>query len=49
MLDTEKDIEQIVEFVNSDLGATDSKNARNRVVRKYDISKRTEKIKQNIF
>ena len=49
LFDTEKDIEQIVEFVNSDLGATDSKNARNRVVRKYDISKRTEKIKQNIF
>lgn len=49
LFDTEKDIEQIVEFINSDLGATDSKNARNRVVRKYDISKRTEKIKQNIF
>ena len=49
LFDTEKDIEQIVEYINSDLGATDSKNARNRVVRKYDISKRTEKIKQNIF
>ena len=49
LFDTEKDIEQVVEFINSDLGATDSKNARNRVVRKYDISKRTEKIKQNIF
>ena len=49
LFDTEKDIEQIVEFINSDLGATDLKKARNRIVRKYDISKRTEKIRQNIF
>ena len=49
LFDTEKDLEQIVEFINSDLGATDIKKARNRIVRKYDISKRTEKIKQNIF
>jgi glycosyltransferase involved in cell wall biosynthesis len=49
LFDTEKDIEHIVEFINSDLGATDLKKARNRIVRKYDISKRTEKIRQNIF
>ena len=49
LFDTEKDIEQMVEFINSDLGATDLKKARNRIVRKYDISKRTEKIRQNIF
>ena len=49
LFDTEKDIEQIVEFINSDLRAKDLKKARNRIVRKYDISKRTEKIRQNIF
>ena len=48
LFDTEKDLDKIVEFVNSDFGVTDFKKARNQVVRKYDISKRIEKIKQNI-
>ena len=48
LFDTEKDLDKIVEFINSDFGVTDFKKARNQVVRKYDISKRIEKIKQNI-
>jgi glycosyltransferase involved in cell wall biosynthesis len=48
LFDTEKDLDKIVRFINSDFGVTDFKKARNQVVRKYDISKRIEKIKQNI-
>jgi glycosyltransferase involved in cell wall biosynthesis len=48
LFDTEKDLDKIVKFINYDFGVTDFKKARNQVVRKYDISKRIEKIKQNI-
>ena len=49
LFDTEKDLTQIVDFINSDLGAVNYKKVRDRVIKKYDISIRTEKIKQNIF
>jgi len=49
LFDTEKDLEQIVEFVNSDLGVYNFSKARNRIIKKYDFSKRVEKIKKNIF
>ena len=48
LFDTEKDLDQIAAFINSGLGADNYKKARNRVIKKYDISKRAEKIKQNI-
>ena len=49
LFDTEKDLEQIVEFVNSDLGVYNFSKARNRIIKKYDFSKRVEKIKKSIF
>ena len=48
LFDTEKDLDQIVDFVNSGLGTENYKKARNRIIKKYEISKRAEKIKQNI-
>jgi len=32
----------------SELGEKESKRARNRIISKFDISRRTEKIKENI-
>ena len=48
LFDTEKDLDQIADFINADLGEGNYKKARNRIIKKYEISKRAEKIKQNI-
>tara|TARA_X000000950_G_scaffold146734_1_gene181195 strand:- start:76 stop:1122 length:1047 start_codon:yes stop_codon:yes gene_type:complete len=48
LFDTEKDLNQIKDYMMSDTGEKDSKRARNRIISKFDISRRTEKIKENI-
>ena len=48
LFDTEKDLNQIKDYIMSDTGEKDSKRARNRIISKFDISRRTEKIKENI-
>ena len=48
LFDTEKDLVQIKNFILSGLGEKESKQARKRIISKFDISKRIEKIKENI-
>jgi len=48
LFDTEKDLVQVKDFILSDVGEKDSKQARNRIISKFDISRRIEKIKENI-
>tara|TARA_Y100000591_G_scaffold325529_1_gene346627 strand:- start:632 stop:1414 length:783 start_codon:yes stop_codon:yes gene_type:complete len=48
LFDTEKDLIQVRDFILSGVGEKDSKQARNRIISKFDISKRIEKIKENI-
>ena len=48
LFDTEKDLAHVKDFMLSELGEKESKRARNRIISKFDISKRTEKIKENI-
>tara|TARA_B100000575_G_scaffold282459_1_gene274167 strand:+ start:10859 stop:11914 length:1056 start_codon:yes stop_codon:yes gene_type:complete len=48
LFDTEKDLVQIKEFIELDIGEKDSQRARNRVISKFDITRRTEKIKENL-
>jgi len=48
LFDTEKDLVHVKDFMLSELGEKQSKRARNRIISKFDISKRTEKIKENI-
>ena len=48
LFDTEKDLAHVKDFMLSELGEKESKLARNRVISKFDISMRTEKIKENI-
>ena len=48
LFDTEKDLAHVKDFMLTELGEKESKRARNRIISKFDISKRTEKIKENI-
>ena len=48
LFDTEKDLVHVKDFMLSELGEKESKRVRNRIISKFDISKRTEKIKENI-
>ena len=48
LFDTEKDLVNVKDFILSGVGEKDSKQARNRIISKFDISRRTEKIKENI-
>ena len=48
LFDTETDLALVKDFMLSELGEKDSKRARNRIISKFDISRRTEKIKENI-
>ena len=48
LFDTEKDLDQIKDYIMLDTGEKESKFARNRIISKFDISRRTEKIKENI-
>ena len=47
LFDTEKDLVNVKDFILSGVGEKDSKQARNRIISKYDISRRIEKIKEN--
>ena len=47
LFDTEKDLVNVKDFILSGVGEKDSKQARNRIISKFDISKRIEKIKEN--
>ncbi len=48
LFDTEKDLVQVKDFILSGLGEKESKQARKRIISKFNISKRIEKIKENI-
>ena len=48
LFDTEKDLDQIKDYIMLDTGEKESKFARNRIISKFDILRRTEKIKENI-
>ena len=48
LFDTEKDLVKIKDFILSGLGEKESKQARKRIISKFNISKRIEKIKENI-
>ena len=48
LFDTETDLALVKDFMLSELGEKESKRARNRIISKFDISRRTEKIKENI-
>tara|TARA_B100001027_G_scaffold157183_2_gene110682 strand:- start:2081 stop:3127 length:1047 start_codon:yes stop_codon:yes gene_type:complete len=48
LFDTEKDLEKVKDYIISDIGDKESKYSRNRIISKFDILMRTEKIKQNI-
>ena len=48
LFDTETDLALVKDFMLSELGEKESKRARNRIISKFDISRRTEKIKANI-
>ena len=47
LFDTEKDLVNVKDFILSGVGEKDSKQARNRIISKFDISRRIEKIKEN--
>ena len=47
LFDTEKDLVNVKDFILSGVGEKDSKKARNRIISKFDISRRIEKIKEN--
>ena len=48
LFDTETDLALVKDFMLSELGEKESKRARNRIISHFDISRRTEKIKENI-
>ena len=48
LFDTEKDLVNVKDFILSGVGEKDSKQARNRIISKFDISRRIEKIKENL-
>tara|TARA_S200000501_G_C20825724_1_gene744843 strand:- start:1132 stop:1914 length:783 start_codon:yes stop_codon:yes gene_type:complete len=48
LFDTEKDLVKVKDFMLSGIGEKESKQARNRIISKFNISKRIEKIKENI-
>ena len=48
LFDTEKNLEQVANYINSDLTKFNSKKARQRIKRKLDVSFRIEKIKERI-
>ena len=48
LFDTEKNLQQVAKYINSDLTKYNSKKARQRIKRKLDVSFRIEKIKERI-
>ena len=48
LFDTEKDLDKVKDFILSGIGEKESNHARNRIISKFSISKRIEKIKENI-
>ena len=48
LFDNENDLVQVKDFMLSGIGDKDSKEARNRIISKFDISRRIEKIKENL-
>ncbi len=48
LFDNENDLVQVKDFILSGIGDKDSKQARNRIISKFDISRRIEKIKESI-
>jgi len=48
LFDTEKDLVKVKDFMLSGIGEKESKQARNRIISKFNISKRIERIKENI-
>ena len=48
LFDIEKDLAQVADFINSNIGTKEFKNARKRIKKKFNLASRTEKIKKNI-
>ena len=49
LFDTENDLQEIAQFIKSEIGFENFKKARKRVMQNFDISLRTEKIKNSIL
>jgi len=49
LFDTENDLEEIAQFIKSEIGFENFKKARKRVIKNFDISLRAEKIKKSIL
>ena len=47
LFDTEKDLVKVKDFMLSGIGEKESNRARNRIIAKFEISRRIEKIKEN--
>ena len=47
LFDTEKDLVKVKDFMLSGVGEKESNRARNRIIAKFEISRRIEKIKEN--
>ena len=48
LFDLETDLEQVADFINSNIGTKEFKNARKRIKKKFNLASRIEKIKENI-
>ena len=48
LFDLETDLEQVADFINSNIGTNEFKNARKRIKKKFNLASRIEKIKENI-
>ena len=48
LFDLETDLEQVADFINSNIGTKEFKNARKRIKKKFNLASRIKKIKENI-
>lgn len=48
LFDSDKNLDRVVQFINSDFGSHDFKKARKRIKNQFHISLRSKKIKENI-
>ena len=46
LFDIEKDLAQVADFINSNIGTKEFKNARKRIKKKFNLASRIEKIKK---